>query len=183
MTSLHFSLVLNVFSLKFSGMKRVLVVLLGVMMSLSAGLRAAEVSGPLDSLSAANAEELRFSSVSLSDLQEYAPSDKTDWIDGQKLAVSPLPRPVIGARAPARKMALITSDPSKEIAQESFPVKSHYHVSGEMGAAYGTSISNGKYGSESESGYIIGSVGSDKVQITAGASYENTTFRGPRFGH
>jgi hypothetical protein len=183
MTSSHFSLALNAFSLKFPDMKGVLVVLLCVMISLSAGVRAAEVSGPLDSLSAANAEELRFSAVSLSDLQEYAPSDKTDWIDGQKLAVSPLPRPVIATRAPARKMALITSDPSKEMAEESFPVKSRYHVSGEIGAAYGTSIGNGKYGAESESGYIIGGVGNDKVQITAGASYENTTFHVPRYGH
>ncbi len=183
MTSSHFSLALDAFSLKFPGMKRALVVLLGVTTGLVAGVRAADVSGPLDSLSAANTEALRFSAVSLSDLQEYAPSDKTDWMVAQSLAVSPLPRPIIAARAPARRMALITSDPSKEIAEESFPVKSRYHVSGEIGASYGTSIGSGKYSAESESGYIIGGVGNDKVQITAGASYENTTFRGPRFGH
>jgi hypothetical protein len=123
---------------------------------------------------------MRFSAVSLSDLQAYAPSDKTDWIDGQALAFSALPRPAIAARVPARRMALISKDSSKEIT-EPFPVQSRYHVSGEVGAAYG--VSTGKYGAESESGYIIGGVGNDKVQITAGASYENTTFHVPsRFG-
>jgi len=183
MRSSHFSLALDPFSLKFSGMKGALAVLLGMLIGLSAGLRAAEVSGPLDSLSAANTEQLRFPSVSLSDLQEYAPSDRSDWIDGQRVAFSPLPRPAVAARTPARRMGLVTSDSSKELAEESFPVKSRYHVSGEMGAAYGVSIGNGKYGAESESGYIIGAVGNDKVQITAGASYDNTTFRVPRYGH
>jgi hypothetical protein len=142
-------------------------------------MRAADASAPLDSLSATNVEELRFSAVSLSDLQQYAPSDKTDWVDGRDVAFSPLPQPAARTSAPARRMALITNDPSKEM-PEDFPVKSRYHVSGEMGAAYG--VSTGKYGVESESGYIIGTVGDDKLQITAGASYENTTFRAPRFG-
>jgi hypothetical protein len=143
-------------------------------------IRAADVSAPLDSLSATNVEELRFSAVSLSDLQEYAPSDKTDWVDGRDIAFSPLPQPAVRASAPVRRMAMITNDPSKEM-PANFPVQSRYHVSGEMGAAYG--VSTGKYGAESETGYIVGTVGNDKVQITAGASYENTTFHVPRFGH
>lgn len=162
-------------------MKRVLSVAIGIMSLGTLAMKAADASRPLDSLSAANAEELRFAAVSLSDLQEYAPSDKTDWIGGQGIVFSPLPHPAIAAPVPARRMALMTNDSSKEIAEESFPVKSHYHVSGEMGAAYG--FSTGKYGAESESGYIIGSVGNDKFQITAGSSYENTTFHvPPRFG-
>lgn len=77
-------------------------------------------------------------------------------------------------------MALVSNDSSKEVA-EPYEVKSRYHVSGEIGAAYG--FSTGKYGAESEAGYIIGTVGNDKFEITAGSSYESTTYHVPRFGH
>jgi hypothetical protein len=180
MTSSHFSLALNAFSLKFPDMKAVLPVAIGILGFGVLTMKAADVSAPLDSLSAANTEQLRFSAVSFSDIQEYAPSDRTDWIDGQQLGFSPLPRPAIATSAPARRVALISNDSSKEIA-EPFAVKSRYHVSGEIGAAYG--VSTGKYGAESEGGYIIGTVGNDKFEITAGTSYENTTFHVPRFGH
>jgi outer membrane receptor protein involved in Fe transport len=43
---------------------------------------------------------------------------------------------------------------------------------GEMGVFYGKS--GGKFGREDKQAYIIGSVGNDKVQITAGASYEDS---------
>lgn len=180
MTTSDFSLALDTFSMKFPGMKSLFAVSLGAMVCLSAEIRAADVSGPLDSLSAANTEELRFSAVSLSDLQEYAPSDKSEWIDGQKLGFSPLPRPAIAASVPARRMALISNDTSKEVS-EPFAVQSRYHVSGEMGATYG--FSTGKYSAETEAGYIVGTVGNDKFEITAGTSYENTTYHVPRFGH
>jgi outer membrane receptor protein involved in Fe transport len=51
---------------------------------------------------------------------------------------------------------------------------------GEMGVFYGKS--GGKYGREDFQAYIIGSVGNDKVQITAGAAYEESSGRIPRRG-
>ena len=162
-------------------MKGSLLVALGVVAISVVAAGAAEISSPFDSLSATNTSELRLGTVSFSDLQEFACADRTDWITGQTLNVAPLPRPAVAA--PVRRMALISSDSSKEVLDSSYPmnVQSRYHVGGEMGASYG--FSTGKYGGESEAGYIIGGVGNDKFQITAGASYENSTFRVPsRFG-
>lgn len=51
---------------------------------------------------------------------------------------------------------------------------------GEMGLFYGKS--GGKYGRTDKEAYIIGSVGTDKVQFTAGASYEESSGHVPRFG-
>jgi hypothetical protein len=52
------------------------------------------------------------------------------------------------------------------------------YSSGEIGAYYGRS--GGKYGSEVMGSYIVGTVGNDKFQITAGASYEDWSGRVPR---
>lgn len=51
-----------------------------------------------------------------------------------------------------------------------------YYVTGEVGFVYGRST--GKYGSDYKEGYIIGAVGNDKVQITVGASYEDSNWNG-----
>lgn len=53
------------------------------------------------------------------------------------------------------------------------------YTGGEVGVFYGKS--GGKYGREDIQTYIIGGVGNDKVQITAGASYEESSGRIPRF--
>ena len=50
--------------------------------------------------------------------------------------------------------------------------------SGEVGFFYGRS--DGKYGREDFQAYIIGGVGNDKVQITAGAAYTESSGRVPR---
>jgi len=175
------SLAQNVFPLRFCRMKGSLLVALGVITVSVCAVGAAEVSSPLESLSAPNASDLRFATISFSDLQEYASSDRTDWIDGQQLAVAPLPR--LPVATPIRRMAQVSRDGSKEVLDSSsYPmsVQSRYHVSGEMGAMFG--VTTGKYGGTTEAGYIVGGVGSDKFQITAGASYENSSFRVPRYG-
>jgi outer membrane receptor protein involved in Fe transport len=56
----------------------------------------------------------------------------------------------------------------------------NYATGGEAGVFYGKS--GGKYGREDKSAYIIGSVGTDKVQFTAGAAYEESSGQVPRFG-
>ena len=53
------------------------------------------------------------------------------------------------------------------------------YATGEVGFLYGKSF--GKYGVESEQGYIIGEVGNEHLHISAGASYENVSGRLPRF--
>jgi hypothetical protein len=55
-----------------------------------------------------------------------------------------------------------------------------FYSSGEMGFLYGTTT--GKFGYETQQGYILGTVGNDKFQITAGASYQESSGRIPRFG-
>ncbi len=54
------------------------------------------------------------------------------------------------------------------------------YAGGEAGVFYGRST--GKYGLEDFQSYIIGTVGNDKFQITAGASYEELSARIPRRG-
>lgn len=78
---------------------------------------------------------------------------------------------------------MMTNDSSKEsLAAPPVSVGSGYYATGEIGAFYGTSIGHGS--SSSYGGYILGEVGNDHTQITAGASYETTTLHVPsRFGH
>jgi len=52
------------------------------------------------------------------------------------------------------------------------------YSSGEVGAYYGRS--GGKYGREEFGTYVVGTVGNDKFQITAGASYQESSGHVPR---
>lgn len=52
---------------------------------------------------------------------------------------------------------------------------------GEFGLFYGKS--SGKFESEEKSAYILGSVGNEKLQITAGAAYEEASGHLPSLGH
>jgi hypothetical protein len=68
---------------------------------------------------------------------------------------------------------------SKDAKDYPLDLSSGYYVTGEVGFLYGRST--GKFGGDYKQGYIIGTVGNDKLQITAGASYEewnnNHSFR------
>jgi hypothetical protein len=55
-----------------------------------------------------------------------------------------------------------------------------FYTSGEMGLFYGTTV--GKFGYETKQSYIVGTVGNDKFQITAGVSSQESSGRIPRFG-
>lgn len=52
------------------------------------------------------------------------------------------------------------------------------YVGGEVGVLYGRS--SGKYGGDDFQSYITGTAGNEHFQITAGASYEESTMRFPR---
>ena len=55
-----------------------------------------------------------------------------------------------------------------------------YHYGGEIGFAYGSST--GKYGREDFSSHIIGGIGNEKFNITAGVFYHESNVRIPRQG-
>ena len=55
-----------------------------------------------------------------------------------------------------------------------------FHTGGEVGFFYGRS--DGKYGREDFQAHIIGGVGNEKFQITAGAAYQESNGRYPRVG-
>jgi hypothetical protein len=88
--------------------------------------------------------------------------------------------PALSAAEPQRAAAPETS--GKDSSSKVLEVRRPYfdYAGGEVGVLYGKS--SGKFGREFEQGYIIGSVGNDKFQITAGASYENSNGRVPRWG-
>jgi len=54
------------------------------------------------------------------------------------------------------------------------------YATGEIGFLYGRST--GRFDREVEEGYILGEVGNDKFSISAGALFEHSSGRVPRFG-
>jgi hypothetical protein len=87
--------------------------------------------------------------------------------------------PVSAQRARADVAAVdLSKDPSKE-AVELKRTSLFDYATGEIGFMYGKS--SGKYGIESEQGYIMGEVGNEHLHISAGASYDNVNGRLPRF--
>ncbi len=161
-------------------MKRFWLAIMGVMAGSSFLGTAAEISGDFDSLDGPNVAARQVSPISLADLQAFSMS--TSWINpAVPEFYAALPAPTL--TAPVRRTAMMTGDYSKE-SLESPPVSvgSRYYATGEIGAFYGTSIGHGS--SSSYGGYILGEVGNDHMQITAGTSYETTTFHVPsHFGH
>jgi hypothetical protein len=80
-------------------------------------------------------------------------------------------------QSPSRSAAPDYSKDSKDYPMDLSP---GYYVTGEVGFLYGRSF--GKFGGDYKQGYIIGTVGNDKLQITAGASYEDWNGRTVRLG-
>jgi hypothetical protein len=85
------------------------------------------------------------------------------------------PRNSVEAR-PRKALAARDRDLSAEL--EDNPANAIY-TGGEVGFMYGRSA--GKYGGSVEQGYVLGVIGNDKFQVTAGASYEQSTVRFPRW--
>ena len=79
--------------------------------------------------------------------------------------------------SPSRSVPPDYSKDSKDYPMDLSP---GYYVTGEVGFLYGRSF--GKFGGDYKQGYIIGTVGNDKLQITAGASYEDWNGRTVRVG-
>jgi hypothetical protein len=111
------------------------------------------------------------------------------------LSSAPLSNPISFAWMMPEEAALPSSSNLVATRTLSAPVNSDKHLSdrlseivpkfdyatGEIGFMYGRSI--GKHGGgDFKQGYIMGEAGNDKTQVFVGASYEDSSFRLPRFG-
>jgi len=68
---------------------------------------------------------------------------------------------------------------SKDVSARALVPSDPFYYGGEVGVFYGHAT--GKFGGDAFGGYVTGTVGNDKVQITAGSSYEEFDGRGVRF--
>ena len=68
---------------------------------------------------------------------------------------------------------------SKDVSARALIPSNPFYYGGEIGVFYGHAT--GKFGGDAFGGYAIGTVGNDKVQITAGTSYEEFDGHGVRF--
>jgi len=136
-----------------------------------------------DPFSALN-NSISLPSLSLSDGQRFsfsgavAPPFSFSWMEPTPPDFLPALRTTAPPRAAAA--AAYPKDSSKEVVDlQKRNLFDYAH--GEIGFLYGRST--GKFSGDVEQGYFIGEVGNDKVHITAGAFYENSSVRFPRFGH
>jgi hypothetical protein len=166
--------------------KRVLLAVAGFL-ALYFSLSAQETNRP-DVFGPLNDSFVRFSSLTLSDEAHFsfagaiAPSLLFNWMETTTPDFLPaLNMANMVPRSPkTAALAAPVEDSSKEVVDVRRP-KLFDYAGGEAGFLYGRSI--GKYGGEVEAGYILGEVGNDKFQISAGMSYEHSSGRFPSFGH
>jgi hypothetical protein len=85
---------------------------------------------------------------------------------------------VSGKRGQKLTTGLIDAKDSPATTQPLEKQPLEYH--GEVGLLYGRST--GKFGGDVKQGYMIGTVGDDKVQFTIGTSYQDWNVRNPRWG-
>ncbi|MFN2541665.1 MAG: hypothetical protein ABR514_05785 [Chthoniobacterales bacterium] len=120
----------------------------------------------------------RFPSLELSDAQYFSFATAFNWLEPAATDFLPplptAPQPATIAHVESAK------DSSKEDVDLSRKNLFDY-AHGEIGFLYGRST--GKFDREVEQGYVIGTVGNDKLQITAGALFEHSSGDIRRFGH
>jgi len=155
--------------------KRALFAVAGFL-SLCVPLSAQQTYRP-DLFSALN-NSISLPSLSLSDGRLFSLSSAFTWMQPTPPDFLPALSPPLPQTATAP--AAYPKDSSKEVVDLQKPNLFDY-AHGEIGFLYGRST--GKFSGDVEQGYFIGEVGNDKVHITAGAFYENSSVRFPRFGH
>jgi hypothetical protein len=98
-------------------------------------------------------------------------------------AVTPAPGevyPMMYVSAVRKEQAKTTQvDPKDSASRVQTLEKQPLEYHGEVGFLYGRS--SGKFGGDVKQTYMIGEVGDDKVHITVGASYEESSGRSPRW--
>lgn len=104
------------------------------------------------------------------------------WVDIQTADIFPVVF-VKAAKTQKANTASLAARDGKEAKDSSGEMVSSplnpYHYGGETGVFYGHS--SGKFGRDDFGSYIVGGVGNDKVQISVGASYEESSGRFPRW--
>jgi hypothetical protein len=80
--------------------------------------------------------------------------------------------------APQPSMAMRTKSPANISDRLADWAPKFDYATGEIGFLYGHST--GKYGGDFKEAYIVGEVGNEHLQITAGAAYQDSSFRFPR---
>lgn len=133
-----------------------------------------------------NSSVLSVPSLTLADAQLFSFLSAFQWVEAPPPDVSlpadvVLPTIIVTAPRTVTGSFSYLRDSSKEVVEVVQRPNLFDYAGGEVGAFYGRS--SGKYGVEVEQGYVIGEVGSDKFHISAGASYEHSTERVPRFSH
>ena len=121
---------------------------------------------------------LRVPSLALADRSPFAFPNalETSEIPAFLPALPPSPDgKVTVGRVSARDSSKEISD-TKAVVQMKKPFFDY--ATGEIGAFYGHS--SGKFSTDYEAGYLMGTVGNDKMQISAGASYEHSDTNYPR---
>jgi hypothetical protein len=149
---------------------------LGLCLSLSA-----QPTGRANVFSALNNSSLRLPSLTLSDGAFFSFASAFNRME----TTTPdfLPALSMANTTPRSQKttasAAYREDSSKEIVEVQRANLFDY-AHGEVGFLYG--VSSGKYGGSFEQGYVLGEVGNEHFQISAGASYEHSNERFPRFG-
>ena len=139
------------------------------------------------------AEERSVTSSTLS----FDQSDVFNRVDSYAL-IQALPLPIQSTLFPTESLSLgemkkVSASPrrrstardakdfvgSKDVSARALVPSNPFYYGGEIGVFYGHA--SGKFGGDAFGGYAIGTVGNDKVQITAGSSYEEFDGHGVRF--
>jgi len=130
-----------------------------------------------NTLESLNTSQPQFSALSLANPQPFSFPSAIDWIEAAPAEfLSPLP--ATGASITTTAAARLP-DSAKEVGDLANRNLFDY-THGEIGVLYGHSV--GKFDRDVEAGYILGSVGDDRFQISVGATYERWSGRFPRFG-
>ena len=125
-----------------------------------------------DVLRRLNSSYLRPSPLTLSAGPGFSLADAFGWLQ-------PEPYDVVAPSNKAERRRDAIAGRVVEPASKTFDLRRVFdYAGGEVGFMYGKST--GRFGGEYTRAYIIGEVGNDKVQITAGASYEESNVRFPR---
>ena len=146
--------------------------------SLCLSLSAQQIDGP-DIFRSLNSSPPRFPSLTLSNNSFFSFSTALNWME----PVPPDFLPGLPVASPQRPLATSVAARARDSSKEVIDVQRtglFDYAGGEVGFLYGRST--GKFGGDFKQAYIIGEVGDDKFHISAGAVYEESSWRVPRFG-
>ena len=107
------------------------------------------------------------------------PIESSNWFPAESLSLGQLKKTSASSKHRARSKDTKDFTDSKDVSARVLVPSNPFYYGGEIGVFYGHAT--GKYGGDAFGGYAIGTVGNDKLQITAGSSYEEFDGRGVRF--